>query len=331
MTVIRRCFGEIRVNFSKISLIIHIEIAPGLVYTKRKNPCIVRDGLSFEPTLFIREFLSFRSLQAPIYRGSGKRKGKYPPVQDRYKTRLNGKGGDLFMSDDLRFLRFSSLIGEENFENLVKKHIVIFGIGGVGSFVAEALARAGVGKLTLVDFDTVAVHNINRQILALSSTVGQEKAEVMKKRVLDINPRCEVVIRKDRATPENIDSYFEDVPDFVADAIDDVPAKTSLILHCLEKGYPLISAMGTGNKMHPEMLEISDIEKTEVCPLCRSVRRKLRERGIKRGVTVVYSREIPHRSDLKENGHPVPASSPFVPSSAGILMASYIVNRFLSE
>ena len=235
------------------------------------------------------------------------------------------------MSDDKRFLRFSSLIGEESFENISKKHILIFGIGGVGSYIAEALARAGIGKLTLIDFDTVAVHNINRQILALESTVGKVKAEVMKARILDINPRCDVVIRTDRVTVDNIESYFSECPDFVADAIDDVPAKTSLILYCIEKEIPLISAMGTGNKMHPELLEVSDIEKTEVCPLCRSVRRKLREHGIKRGVTVVYSREIPHKSGLTEDGRPVPSSSPFVPSSAGILMASHIVNRFLSE
>lgn len=235
------------------------------------------------------------------------------------------------MFKDQRFLRFSSLVGDEKFESITKKHIVIFGIGGVGSYVAEALARAGVGKLTLVDFDTVAVHNINRQILALDSTVGKEKAEVMKARVLDINPQCEVVLRTDRVTPENISSYFLDAPDYVADAIDDVPAKTALILYCLNNNIPLISAMGTGNKMHPEMLQITDIEKTEVCPLCRSVRRKLREHGIKRGVTVVYSKEIPHKNELTDNGRPVPSSSPFVPSAAGILMASYIVNSLLAE
>ena len=235
------------------------------------------------------------------------------------------------MFRDQRFLRFSSLIGENAFESIAQRHIVIFGIGGVGSYIAEALARAGVGKLTLVDFDTVAIHNINRQILALGSTVGKLKAEVMKARILDINPECRVVIRSDRVTPENIGSYFEELPDYVADAIDDVPAKTALILYCLENKIPLISAMGTGNKMHPEMLQIADIEKTEVCPLCRSVRRKLREHGIKRGVTVVYSREIPHKSELTDNGRPVPASSPFVPSAAGIMMASHIVNALLAE
>lgn len=235
------------------------------------------------------------------------------------------------MSDDQRFLRFSSLVGDDAFEAIKQKHIVIFGIGGVGSYIAEALARAGVGKLTLVDFDTVAVHNINRQILALSSTVEKDKADVMKARVSDINPRCEVVIRKDRVTPENVASYFEDAPDFAADAIDDVPAKVAVIRYCLERKIPLISAMGTGNKLHPELLEIADISKTEVCPLCRSVRKKLRDVGIIKGLNVVYSKEIPRRSPLMENGRPVPASSPFVPSAAGILMASYMINTIFGE
>ncbi|MBQ1251714.1 MAG: tRNA threonylcarbamoyladenosine dehydratase, partial [Firmicutes bacterium] len=197
--------------------------------------------------------------------------------------------------------------------------------------IAETLARAGIGRLTLVDFDTVAVHNINRQIMALSSTVGQDKADVMAERIREINPCCEISVRKEMVTPENVASYFTDVPDYVADAIDDVPAKVSLIRYCMEHNIPLISAMGTGNKLHPELLEISDISKTEVCPLCRSVRKKLRDIGIKKGLTVVYSREIPIQSGLKEDGRSVPASSPFVPSVAGIMMASHIVNRILAE
>lgn len=235
------------------------------------------------------------------------------------------------MSIDLRFLRFSSLVGEGAFEDLKKKHIIIFGVGGVGSYVAETLARAGIGKLTLVDFDTVAVHNINRQIMALSSTVGKDKADVMAERIGEINPFCEVTVLKEKVLPENVSVYFGNTPDYVADAIDDVPAKVSLIRYCMERCIPLISAMGTGNKMHPEKLEIADISKTEVCPLCRSVRKKLKDIGIQKGLTVVYSREIPIRSELKENGHSVPASSPFVPSSAGIMMASHMVNRMLAK
>lgn len=233
--------------------------------------------------------------------------------------------------NDQRFLRFSALVGEEKVSCFTKKHVIIFGIGGVGSFAAEALARSAVGKLTLVDFDTVAIHNINRQILALSDTVGKLKVDVMKDRIHAVNPDCEVLPCNEKVTPENIESFFRIRPDFVVDAIDDVPAKVALILYCLENGIPLISSMGTGNKLHPEMLEISDIEKTEVCPLCRSVRRRLRENGVKKGVKVVYSREIPVKSSLSENGRPIPASSAFVPSSAGLLMASYIVNSWLGE
>ncbi|MGN0963441.1 MAG: ThiF family adenylyltransferase [Clostridia bacterium] len=235
------------------------------------------------------------------------------------------------MENNQRFLRFSALVGEEAFSSIQKKHVMIFGIGGVGSFTAESLARCGVGKLTLVDFDTIAIHNINRQIHALSSTVGREKAEVMKERILDINPLCAVQTITERVTPENIASCFEDRPDFAADAIDDVPAKIALILYCREQGIPLISAMGTGNKLHPELLQISDISKTEVCPLCRSVRKKLRDHGVKQGVSVVYSREIPVKSPLKEEERPVPASSAFVPSSAGLLMTSYIMDEFQTQ
>ena len=235
------------------------------------------------------------------------------------------------MENNQRFLRFSALVGEEAFSSIQKKHVMIFGIGGVGSFTAESLARCGVGKLTLVDFDTIAIHNINRQIHALSSTVGRKKAEVMKERILDINPLCAVRTITERVTPENIASCFEDRPDFAADAIDDVPAKIALILYCREQGIPLISAMGTGNKLHPELLQISDISKTEDCPLCRSVRKKLRDRGVKQGVSVVYSREIPVKSPLKEEGRPVPASSAFVPSSAGLLMTSYIMDEFQKQ
>lgn len=232
------------------------------------------------------------------------------------------------MENNHRFLRFSALVGEEAFASIQEKHVMIFGVGGVGSFTVESLARSGVGKLTLVDFDTIAVHNINRQIHALTSTVGRAKADVMKERILEINPLCEVTVVKEKVTPENVAGYFRSKVDFVADAIDDVAAKIALILYCIENKIPLISAMGTGNKLHPEFFQIADISKTEVCPLCRSVRKKLRDHGVDRGVTVVYSRETPIRSPLKEEGRPVPASSPFVPSVAGLLMTSYIINQF---
>lgn len=230
-----------------------------------------------------------------------------------------------------RFMRFSALIGEENFETFSQSHILIFGIGGVGSYLAEALARCGVGKLSLVDFDTVAIHNINRQIHALSSTVGQRKVDLMKDRIADINPRCDVRIFPERVTAANVSSFFAERPDYVCDAIDDVEAKIAVIMHCREQGIPSISAMGTGNKLHPELLKVADIKKTSVCPLSRAVRRKLREQGVESGVTVVYSQEIPVKSPLYEDGKPVPASSCLVPPVAGLLMASHIVNDFVNR
>lgn len=233
-----------------------------------------------------------------------------------------------------RFMRFSALIGEETLKTLAKSHILIFGIGGVGSYLTEALARCGVGKLSLVDFDTVSIHNINRQIHALTSTVGQKKVDLMKERIEDINPDCEVRIFAEKVTPENIASFFANFAepiDYVADAIDDVAAKIAIIMHCKEQGIPLISAMGTGNKLHPELLTVADIKKTSVCPLSRVVRRKLRERGVESGVTVVFSPEIPIKTPLTEDGRPVPASSCLVPPAAGILMASHIINDFVQN
>lgn len=230
-----------------------------------------------------------------------------------------------------RFMRFSALIGEETFESLSKSHILIFGIGGVGSYLTEALARSGVGKLTLVDFDTVAVHNINRQIHALTSTVGQKKVDLMKERIADINPQCDVRIFAERVTAAEVSSFFTPRPDYICDAIDDVPAKIAIIMHCRDQGIPSISAMGTGNKLQPQLLTVTDISKTLVCPLSRAVRRKLREQGVEKGVTVVYSPEIPVKSGLYEDGKPVPASSCLVPPAAGILMASHIINDFVQH
>lgn len=225
-------------------------------------------------------------------------------------------------------MRFSALVGEETFQTLKKSHILIFGIGGVGSYLTEALARCGVGKLTLVDFDTVAVHNINRQIHALTSTIGQKKVDLMKARIGDINPQCDVRIFAERVTSAEVSSFFTVRPDYVCDAIDDVAAKIAIIKHCREQGIPLISAMGTGNKLQPQLLTVTDISKTSVCPLSRAVRKKLREQGVENGVTVVYSPEIPVKSGIYDDGKPVPASSCLVPPAAGILMASHIINDF---
>lgn len=231
--------------------------------------------------------------------------------------------------DDPRFDRFVALIGAEKFKLLTAKHVVIFGLGGVGSFLTEALARAGVGHLTLFDFDTVAPHNINRQLPALSSTVGKLKVEVMAARCRDINPAAKITVMAEKLTDANVAALIPADAAYVADAIDDVMAKIALIRYCLAQDIPLISAMGTGNKLDPMQLEIADIGDTSVCPLCRAVRRQLRKHGIERGVEVAYSRELPLDTTIEEEGHRVPASSPWVPPSAGLLMASRIVQNLI--
>ncbi|MDO4541521.1 MAG: tRNA threonylcarbamoyladenosine dehydratase [Bacillota bacterium] len=230
-----------------------------------------------------------------------------------------------------RFQRLVPLVGEGAFGKIQQSHVMIFGIGGVGSYAAEALARSGIGSLTLVDYDDVAIHNINRQIHALSSTVGRKKAEVMAERIKDIDPNINIRVIGTRVTPENIESFFPEPVDFILDAVDDVAAKISLICYGLDHSIPLISSMGTGNKLDPAALSIADISETSVCPLCRSVRRQLRIRGIEKGVTVVYSREQPITKGIIEDGRQVPASSCLVPPSAGILMASWVIRKIINE
>lgn len=229
------------------------------------------------------------------------------------------------------FVRLEMLIGQENMKRLQEAHVVIYGIGGVGSFVAEALARSGVGKLTLVDFDTVAQSNINRQIHANRETVDRLKAEVMADRIGLINPNCTVSVRTEPYKPENAESFFEEKIDYVADAIDMVTSKLDLICRCVEKGIPVISAMGTGNKLFPELLELTDLYTTANCPLARIMRRELRKRGVKK-LPVIFSKEKPIRPAQLESGklHETPGSTAFVPSTAGLMMASFIV-RNLTE
>ena len=189
-----------------------------------------------------------------------------------------------------KFSRTALLIGENGVERLKKSRVAVFGVGGVGSFTVEALARLGVEHLTLVDPDTVAESNLNRQLIALHSNIGEYKVDAAKARVLDINPDADVEALKLFYLPENADDFDVSRFDCIVDAIDTVSAKLELITRAKAAGIPIISSMGTGNKMHPEMLEISDISKTSVCPLARVMRRELRSRGIKE-LTVVYSKE----------------------------------------
>ena len=226
-----------------------------------------------------------------------------------------------------QFLRSEMILGENSTDNLKNKNVILFGLGGVGSYTAEALARAGIGKLTSVDRDVVAVTNINRQLCALHSTVGRPKVEVVRERILDINPECEVTALQKFYLPENSEEFRLEQFDYIADAIDTVSAKIDLAVKSQELSIPMISCMGTGNKLDPSRFAVSDIFKTSGCPLCRVMRTELRKRGIKK-LNVVWSDEIPVKpSETSENSgkRQTPGSLPFVPGAAGLIMAGKII------
>lgn len=226
------------------------------------------------------------------------------------------------------FIRQEMALGREAMERLDQAHVAVFGIGGVGSFVCEALARSGVGALTLVDCDTISQSNINRQLIALHSTLGKYKADVMKDRILDINPDCRVRAINDLYNEENKEKFFDTRYTYIADCIDLVSCKLSLIQNALERNIPIISALGTGNKLDASAFQVSDISKTSGCPLARILRKELRSRGIVHH-KVVFSPEEPLEPLQFEAPPPgrrsVPASVSFVPSSAGLLLAGAII------
>ena len=221
--------------------------------------------------------------------------------------------------------RTAALLSEAGLDRLAAARVAVFGIGGVGGHLAEALARAGVGHLTLVDRDTVSLSNINRQAVALHSTVGRPKVEVMAERIRDIHPACEVIAHELFYLPETADIFDLSSFDYVADCVDTVAAKIELAVRCEAAGTPLIAAMGAGNKLYPERFRISDISKTETDPLARVMRRELKKRGVKK-LLCAWSDEPPHDSNIMgENGKPAPASISFVPSAMGLVMAGEIV------
>lgn len=226
------------------------------------------------------------------------------------------------------FDRTEALIGKVGLEKLHKSKIAVFGVGGVGGYVCEALARSGVGELHLFDKDTVSETNINRQIVALRSTVGRYKTEVMRERIYDISPECAVREFRGFYLPENADSFDLSGYDFVIDAIDTVSAKIELAVRTSSLSVPFIACMGTGNKLYPELLQISDISKTSVCPLARVMRRELKARGINH-LTVLYSTEQPIMSIIEENGRHAPASTAFVPAAAGLMIAAHVVREII--
>ncbi len=222
--------------------------------------------------------------------------------------------------------RQNALIGEENTKNLKNANILVFGVGGVGSFVVEALARCGVGRISLVDFDTVSESNINRQIIADTTTVGMKKTDVAKERINSINPLCVVNTFDTFVTKENAEEIISEAqPDYVIDAIDNVTAKIAIIEYCVHNNIKVISSMGTGNKLDPSRFKICDISKTSVCPLARVMRRELKVRNINK-VDVLYSDELP----VKDTGN-TPASISFVPSVAGLMIAGHVVKKIISE
>ena len=228
------------------------------------------------------------------------------------------------------FSRTELLIGEEGLHRLRKSTVMVLGVGGVGSHCIEALARSGVGRLILVDNDTVSLTNINRQSIAYHSTIGQYKTQVMKERIRDICPQTEVVTYDMFVLPENMDALFEERPDYIVDAIDTVTAKLALVERAKADEIPIISCMGTGNKLHAEMFEITDISKTSVCPLCKVMRKELKARGIYH-LKVLYSKEKPVDTSGRDSGEEkgqrrsIPGSVSFVPPVAGLLIAGEVI------
>ena len=242
-----------------------------------------------------------------------------------------------------QFARTQLLLGQEAMERLYQKRVAVFGIGGVGGYVCEALVRSGIGAFDLIDSDTVSLTNLNRQIIATRKTVGRYKADVMRERMLEINPDADIRVRKCFVLPENISEFPFEEYDYVVDAVDTVTAKLELVMKAQEKHVPVISCMGAGNKLDGSRFRVADIYKTRVCPLARVMRRELKKRGVKR-LKVVYSEEQPTRplEDMSiscrthcicppgtkhkcTERRDIPGSVAFVPSVAGLLIAGEVV------
>ncbi len=236
-----------------------------------------------------------------------------------------------------QFSRIEALIGSEAMDILQNAKVAVFGVGGVGGYAVEALARSGVGAFDLIDNDTVSVSNLNRQIIATTDTIGKPKVEVMRDRILSINPAARVTIRQEFFLPEKKEEYHFSEYAYVVDAVDTVTAKIAIIQFSKEAGVPVISSMGTGNKLNPMELEVTDISKTSVCPLAKVMRKELKDRGIK-GVKVVYSKEQPivpkvalEEVDPVARKRGTPGSTAFVPSVAGLIIASEVIKDLTKE
>lgn len=231
-----------------------------------------------------------------------------------------------------QFSRTEMLFGAENVNKLKDKRVIVLGVGGVGGYACEALARSGFGRIDIVDNDTVSVSNINRQIIALHSTVGQPKVDVMRARMLDINPSLECVAYNLFYVPESTDSIDLSKYDYIVDAIDTVSGKIALVLEAQRVGTPIISSMGAGNKIDPTAFKVSDIYKTSVCPLARVMRTELKKRGIK-SLKVVYSEEKAIEPEIPEEMKSLtkipPASCAFIPSVVGLIIASEVIKDLM--
>ena len=236
-----------------------------------------------------------------------------------------------------QFSRTELLFGSEALAKLKKTHVAVFGIGGVGGYVVEALARSGVGSFDLIDNDTVALTNINRQIIATLDTVGQPKVEVMRQRILSINPEAEITPHQCFFLPENKNEFDFSKYDYVVDAVDTVAAKIAIVLAAKEAGVPVISSMGAGNKVNPAMFEVADIYKTSIDPLARVMRQAMKKHHVKK-LKVVYSKELPllQVDELKEECHAeapkrraLPGSNAFCPSVAGLIIASEVIKELV--
>jgi tRNA threonylcarbamoyladenosine dehydratase len=248
-----------------------------------------------------------------------------------------------------RFSRTELLIGKDGLVKLSKQRVAVVGLGGVGSYTVEALARAGIGSLTLVDYDDICLTNTNRQLHAVAGNYGRTKVEVMTERARSINPEIQVTALKEFLVPENLDLVFQGDIAYVVDAIDTVSSKVALVMYCIEHRIPVISAMGTGNKFDPLAFRVDDISRTHTCPLAKAVRKALRERGITEGLKVVYSVEkpippkddvptchqgciCPHKEDQVWNctkRRQIPGSTSYLPPIAGLIMAGEVIRDLL--
>lgn len=230
--------------------------------------------------------------------------------------------------EENQFERTALLLGKASVERLARKRVAVFGVGGVGGFVCEGLVRAGIGAIDIVDKDTVALSNINRQLIALHSTVGKNKVDVLEERLKDINKNLIIKKYKCFFLPETSETFDFREYDYVVDAIDTVTGKIELILKAKEAGVPIISAMGAGNKLDPTAFQVSDIYKTSVCPLARVMRRELKKRGVEK-LKVVYSKEEPIKPQFEEGEEVVPGSVSFVPPALGLIIAGEVVKDLI--